>query len=101
MKPTHQVLKDDTVHTFRGLYALRRGASATNSGGPYVDAEKIAGKGPRRFDEPLVKRFLKYDSSGRSFAPLPSKSFTFTTDAVVLAPSAAGTAFRARPAPCA
>ena len=78
------VLKDDAVHTFRGIYALHRGATATNSGGPYANAEKIHGRGPARFDESQISRFLKYDNGKRTFSTLPSRSFTFTTDAIVL-----------------
>ncbi|KAK7242484.1 calmodulin regulated spectrin-associated protein [Aureococcus anophagefferens] len=79
------VLKDDAVHTFRGLYALRRGRAAGTSGGPFVDAEKIYGRGPARFGEEHVMKFLKFNSAARAFTPLPSKSFSFTTDAAVLA----------------
>ena len=73
------VLKDDGVHTFRGLYALRR-----RGAGPFCDAEKIYGRGPARFAEADVSRFLKFNSSKRSFTPLPSRSFSFTTDAAIL-----------------
>lgn len=88
------VLKDGS-HTFRGLYALQRGRAATNSGGPYVDAEKIFGRGPARFGEATVASFLKYNSASRAFTALPAKSFTLTTDAVVLQ----NTQFKARPLP--
>ncbi|KAH8098874.1 hypothetical protein JL720_1844 [Aureococcus anophagefferens] len=71
------VLKDDAVHTFRGLYALRRGRAAGTSGGPFVDAEKIYGRGPASA-RPAVPR-----STPR--ARPSSKSFSFTTDAAVLA----------------
>lgn len=78
------LLKDDAVRTFLGLFALPRGPSATNSGGPYADAERIYGRGPRRFDESVVIAFFKYNSAARAFQPLPSKSFTFTTDAAII-----------------
>jgi len=113
------VLKDDGVHTFRGLYALRR-----EGGGPFGDAERIFGRGsvaarrkgqrrrsgppldarrgpkagrvgarrgrprrPARFGEAHVARFLKFNSSKRAFAPLPSRSFAATTDAAILVAS--------------
>lgn len=81
------LLKGDAVHSFLGIFALHRGRSATNSGGPYVDAEKIYGRGPRRFDESVITTFFKYNSASRAFQSLPSRSFTFTTDAVVVHPS--------------
>ena len=87
------VLKDDSVHTFRGLYALHRGrAHAATSGGPFLDAQKIYGRGPLSFAEDHVMKFLKFNSAARAFTPLPSKSFSFTTDAVVL-----NAAFRKKP----
>jgi hypothetical protein len=43
---------------------------------------KIFGRGPRTLPESVVGQFLKYESSSRSFKPLPSRSLTSTTDAV-------------------
>jgi hypothetical protein len=78
------VLKDDAVHTFRGLYALARAPG----GGFGGSAEKIYGRGPPRFEEADVGVFLKFNSAAKAFTPLPSKSFSFTTDAaILLAPS--------------
>ncbi|KAJ8602368.1 hypothetical protein CTAYLR_004207 [Chrysophaeum taylorii] len=94
------LLKDDAVRSFRGLYAVqlgRRRSAGSSSGGPYccVEAEKIYGRGPARFGESNVAAFFKYDSATRAFQALPSKSFTFTTDAVIVQ----NTQFRARQLP--
>ena len=74
-------MKDDGVRTFRGLYMLTRG-------GGDASCDKIYGRGPARFVESDVSTFLKFSSAQRTFVKLPSKSFSFTTDAVMLRASA-------------
>ena len=71
------VLKDDGVRTFRGVYAVGRGGAC----------EKIHGRGPARFAEADVATFLKFNSARRAFVKLPSRSFSLTTDAVMLSAS--------------
>jgi hypothetical protein len=69
------VLKDDNM--FRGVYAVGRGGAC----------EKIHGRGPARFAEADVATFLKFNSARRAFVKLPSRSFSLTTDAVMLSAS--------------
>ena len=71
------VLKDDGVRTFRGVYAVGRGGAC----------EKIHGRGLARFAEADVATFLKFNSARRAFVKLPSRSFSLTTDAVMLSAS--------------
>ena len=71
------VLKDDGMRTFRGVYAVGRGGAC----------EKIHGRGPARFAEADVATFLKFNSARRAFVKLPSRSFSLTTDAVMLSAS--------------
>ena len=69
------VLKDDNM--FRGVYAVGHGGAC----------EKIHGRGPTRFAETDVATFLKFNSARRAFVKLPSRSFSLTTDAVMLSAS--------------
>jgi calmodulin-regulated spectrin-associated protein len=51
------------------------------------DMVRMVGKGPRILPEQLIEEYLKYETSSRSFKPLPTKSLTATTDAVALDPA--------------
>uniref|UniRef100_A0A7S3K3P9 CKK domain-containing protein n=1 Tax=Aureoumbra lagunensis TaxID=44058 RepID=A0A7S3K3P9_9STRA len=101
------LLKDDAVHVFRGLFAVHRGGTATTASAganAAVQVEKIYGRGPSRFGEEHIQSFYKYNSASRSFQKLPAKSFTFTTDAIVLTPKASSgkggaASFKARAIP--
>jgi len=57
----------------------------------YIDAnpDLIAAKNktaPKALSVEMVREFLKYDSGTKSFKTLESKSFSISTDAVVLQP---------------
>jgi hypothetical protein len=64
--------------SYRGIYGVD---SQTG------DVVRIVGKGPRILPEQLIEQYLKYESSSRSFKPLPTKSLTATTDAVSIDPA--------------
>jgi hypothetical protein len=36
--------------------------------------------------DPLIREFLKFDSSSKSFKPIPTKAVSSTIDAVILEP---------------
>jgi len=73
------LFKGDKSRAYRGLYVLVSGAF------PEDDVlVKAAGNGPSEIVPALVQTFYKYDSGAKTFAPLPTREVTLSTDAVSL-----------------
>ena len=60
---------------FKGIYILDEDCQR---------ATKFQGKGPTVISEPDIGRFLKFNTSTKSFDQFPSKTFTQTTDGICL-----------------
>ena len=103
-KPTRRVVSFERLRSRRSSLFSRRGSSGGGdgssgsgssggggrggggSGGAEVQYElhRLLGKGPACVRAEHVATYFKYDSSGRKFAPLPSKHLTMKTDAISL-----------------
>ena len=75
------VLVREPVLKFKGLYALDLETQS---------CQLLPGTGslslPKTLTLELVREFLKYDSGAKTFKPIDSKSFSISSDAVVLLP---------------
>ena len=73
--PHFLILFRDTKCQFRGLYAY------------YPDTEevfKIYGTGPKQVTEKMFEKFFKYNSGGKKFTQIHTKSLTVTIDAFTI-----------------
>jgi len=73
--PHFLILFRDTKYQFRGLYAY------------YPDTEevfKIYGTGPKQVTEDMFEKFFKYNSGGKKFTQIHTKSLTVTIDAFTI-----------------
>ena len=73
--PHFLILFRDLKCQFRGLYAY------------YPDTEevfKIYGTGPKQISEKMIDKFFKYNSGGKKFTQIHTKSLTVTIDAITI-----------------